>query len=298
MSAETESKWGADDTIGAMNYIVKDKLPSLLKGVETGKIYDLSQVTGVGAPQLAPFMPPYVQSMFCTADNTRRLIHDAMGVTDGVGILLERVEMTMHVGTHIDALGHCAVGDKMYNGNCVADCAGDWGLHKLGIEDCPPIVTRGVVIDVAGYKEVEHLGGGEVIGPGDLEAALAKQESEIREGDVVLVRTGWSKYYMVDNDTYVGAEPGLGLEAARWLSDQKVVAIGSDNMGVEVLPGEDITRGFPVHQHLIVEQGVYIIENMQLDEPCADKRYDFPFIVLPMKYKGATASPVRPIAIV
>ncbi len=115
-----------------------------------------------------------------------------MNITDGAGAFLERVEMTMHVGTHIDALGHFATDDEMYNGNSVTDCTGDWGLTKLGIEQCPPIVTRAVVIDVAGFKGVEHL-----------------------NGDAVLLRTGWAKHYMVDNETYVGPSPGLSEEGAR-----------------------------------------------------------------------------------
>lgn len=290
--------WGPDDRIGAMNYVTPESIVPLLRSVARGKIYDLGQVIGVGAPQVLPFQPPFVQSMYCTPRNTRRLLRDAMDVTDGAGAFLERVEMTMHVGTHIDALGHFATEDRMYNGNTVDDCAGDWGLTRLGIEDCPPIVTRAVMIDVAGFKGVAQLDGGAAITPLELEGALKRQRSSIRPGDAVLVHTGWAKYYMVDNEKYVRASPGLGVEAARWLSDQKVTAIGADNMGVEVMPMEDERTAFPVHQHLIVEKGVYIIENMKLDEPCADGVYEFPFILLPTKYKGATACPVRPIGLV
>lgn len=138
-----------------------------------------------------------------------------MNITDGAGAFLERVEMTMHVGTHIDALGHFATDDEMYNGNSVTDCTGDWGLTKLGIEQCPPIVTRAVVIDVAGFKGVEHLNGDAAIGPSELEGALKKQKAEICQGDAVLLRTGWAKHYMVDNETYVGPSPGLSEEGAR-----------------------------------------------------------------------------------
>ena len=293
-----ETPWGSDDQIGAMNHVVQEAVVPLLKTVERGKIYDLSQVIGVGAPQLRPFQSPFIQSMYCTAGNVGRFVREAMNVTDGVGLFLERVEMTMHVGTHIDALGHFATEDRMYNGNTTEGCAGDWGLTKLGIEQCPPIVTRGVVIDVAGLHGVGQVAGGTAITPSDLEGALKKQRTEIRAGDAILVHTGWGQHYMVDNDTYVGSSPGISEESGRWLSEQNVAAIGADNMTLEVMPMEDASRGFPVHQHLIVEKGVYIIENLKLDEPCADGVYEFPFVLLPTKYKGATACPVRPIGIV
>ena len=290
--------WGPDDQIGAMNHVMQETVVPLLKTVERGKIYDLSQVIEVGAPQLLPFQSPFLQSMYCTAGNTRRLFREAMGIVDGVGANLERVEMTMHVGTHIDALGHVATEDRMYNGNSADACCGDWGLTKLGMEQCPPIVTRAVVIDVAGSQGVGQLAGGTAITPSDLEAALKKQGTEIRAGDAVLIHTGYGQHYMVDNETYVSSSPGISEESGRWLSEQNVAAIGADNMALEVLPGEDAKKGFPVHQHLIVEKGVYIIENLKLDEPCADGVYEFPFILLPTKYKGATACPVRPIGIV
>ena len=127
---------------------------------------------------------------------------------------------------------------------------------------------------------------------------MKKQRTEIRPGDAVLVHTGWGQHYMVDNATYVTSSPGISEESARWLADQQVTAIGADNMALEVIPSEDEHRLFPVHQHLIVEKGVYIIENLKLDEPCTDGVYAFPFILLPTKYKGATACPVRPIGLV
>ena len=137
-------------------------------------------------------------------------------------------------------------------------------MTKLGIEHCPPIVTRAVVIDVAGSKDVGQLAGGTAITPSDLESALKKQSTEIRAGDAVLIHTGYGKHYMADNETYVGSSPGISDESGRWLSEQNVTAIGADNVALEVLPGEDLKKGFPVHQHLIVEKGVYIIEKPEV----------------------------------
>ena len=115
-NGDSRMPWGPDDQIGAMNHVAQETLVPLLRTVERGKIYDLSQVIEMGAPQLLPFQSPFVQSMYCTAGNTRRLLREAMNDAGGAGVFLERVEMTMHVGTHIDALGHVATEERMYNG--------------------------------------------------------------------------------------------------------------------------------------------------------------------------------------
>lgn len=132
----------------------------------------------------------------------------------------------------------------------------------------------------------------------DLEGVVKKQKVSIQPGDAVLLHTGWSKFFMVDNQKYVSAEPGLGEEGARWLIDQRVVAIGADTMAVEVMSMEAARKVFPVHQHLLVETGVYIIENLRLNDPLTAGVYEFLFILLPVKYKGATAAPVWPVAVI
>jgi len=270
------SPWGENDQIGAMNYVTPEMLVRLFQGVKKGRIYDLSQVIQMGAPRIEPFMPPYVMSMWTTAEKTRKLLR----------------------GTHVDALGHFTIADEMYNGHSAQEAIGDWGLERLGIEQAPPIITRAVLLDIATYKGVEHLEGGTVVTPADLEGVVNKQKVSIQPGDAVLLHTGWSKYFMTDNQKYVSTAPGLGEESARWLTAQQVAAIGADNMTVEVVPMEDEHRVFPVHQHLIVEKGVYMIENLRLDDPLKEGVYEFLFILLPVKFKGATASPVRPVAVI
>jgi kynurenine formamidase len=292
------SPWGDHDQIGAMNYVTPAMLVRLFQSVQQGKIYDLGQVIQMGAPRIDPIQPPYVMSMWTTAEKTRKLAREQMQAINEAGALLERVEMTMHTGTHLDALGHFTIADEMYNGYSAEDSIGNWGLERLGIEQSPPMITRGVLLDIAGYRGVDHLDGGTVVTPADLEGAARKQKVSIQQGDAVLMHTGWSRYFMVDNQTYVSAEPGLGEEGARWLTDQHVAAIGADTMALEVMPMEDARKVFPVHQHLLVERGVYIIENLRLDDPRNEGLYEFLFILLPVKYKGATASPVRPVAVI
>ena len=173
------------------------------------------------------------------------------------------------------------------------------GCSTLGIENCPPIVTRGICLDVSKADGSDHLAAGRAVSRDDLQRALDKAKLAIEPGDVVCVQTGWGRFFMADNDRYVASEPGLDIDAAKWLTAQDVVAIGVDNMAIEVLPG---TRHpeviMPVHQHCLAEAGVYLIENLVMDGLIAGGIASFCFMLAPVKLKGATGCPVRPIALV
>jgi kynurenine formamidase len=158
------------------------------------------------------------------------------------------------------------------------------------------MITRGLLLDVAGFDGGEHLAPGRVVTPEDL--ARATQNLTIEPGDIVLIRTGWGRYFGIDNARYLHGSPGIDVPAARWLTAQGVVAIGADNMALEVLPNPDPTQALPVHQHCLAEAGVYIIENLALDALARDAIISFCLIILPPKMRGATGAPVRPIAIV
>ena len=207
--------------------------------------------------------------------------------------------MNTHVGTHIDALGHFTIGSEMYGGLDANEVSTDFGLVKLGIEHAPSIVSRGLMVDVSGLDGGEYLETGRSIGPDDIEKLLANKKLDIRPGDIMLINTGWGRFFMNDNARYLSGEPGINLAAAKWLTRRGVTAIGTDTMAVEVLPGEDHPAvQMPVHQHCLVEAGVYLIENLLLT-PLVDARInECCFILLPVKFKGATGSPARPIAMV
>ena len=289
--------WGADDQTGAANLITPEKRLAALRSAVTGKIYDLAHTTGADAPYMRPNQPPFLLMMWSTwRDAIRR--RRAIGMTNDAGSNVERVEMTMHVGTHIDALGHVSKGDTLYNGLAAADTLGDWGLNRLGIEHAPPMVTRGVLLDVAGIDGGAHLLPGRVVTPQDLQAAADRAGVSIEPGDIVLIRTGWGRYFGVDNARYLEGEPGIDVPAARWLTERGVTAIGSDNMAVEVLPNPDHTQALPVHQHALAEAGVYLIENLALDALAHDGVSTFCLMVIAPKIRGATGAPVRPVAVV
>jgi kynurenine formamidase len=291
------SRWGAADQIGAANLLTVEKRLAALHSVREGRIYDVSHEIGANAPFMTPNQTPFLLSIWASSrDSIKR--RRQLGATNDAGSNVERIEMTAHVGTHIDALGHFSIGDRLYNGLSAAEVVTDWGLDRLGIEHAPPMVTRGVLLDLAGLDGGAFLEPGRVIGPDDLARAEQACGIAIEPGDIVLIRTGWGKFFGTDNARYLQGEPGIDLPGAQWLTRRDVVAIGCDNMAVEVLPNPDRRLALPVHQHALVEAGVYLIENLALEELARDRLGSFCFILLATKYRGATGCPVRPIALV
>ena len=291
-------RWGKGNQLGASHFLTPARTLAALRRVETGRIVDLSHTIEVGAPRMAPNQTPYLMQMGPTSRGSVRR-RRAMGATNDAGSNLERMELTTHVGTHIDALGHFTIGDRMHGGYSAEVTVDDFGLANLGIEHCPPMVTRGICVDVSGLDGGDYLKAGRAITADDLKRALDVAKLAIEPGDVVCIRTGWGRFYMTDNDRYVAGEPGIDLDAAHWLTSRDVVAIAVDNMAVEVLPGARHPQVImPVHQHCLAEAGVHLIENMALDELTADGITSFCFMLAPVKFKGATGCPVRPIALV
>jgi kynurenine formamidase len=296
-SAHDHSRWGSGDQIGAGNLLTPEKRLAALRSVREARVYDVSHEIGANAPFMTPNQTPFLLSIWASwRDSVKR--RRRLGATNDAGSNVERIEMTAHVGTHIDALGHFTIGDRLYNGLSAAEVVTDWGLDRLGIEHAPPMVTRGVLLDLAGLDGGAFLEPGRVIGPDDLARAEEAAGVAIEPGDIVLLRTGWGRFFGVDNMRYLQGEPGIDVPGARWLTGRDVVAIGCDNMAIEVLPNPDRTLALPVHQHALVEAGVYLIENLALEELARDRLGSFCFILLATKYRGATGCPVRPIALV
>ena len=289
-------RWGEDDCLGAGNLLTPERRLAALGNVRTGELYDLGHVIENGAPRIPPNQTPYVMTLSVRGDNTVRR-RRALGATNDAGTSLERIEMTTHVGTHIDALGHATIGDELYGGRNAASELDDFGLLSLGIEHVPPMITRGILLDVSRHDGDQFLDSGRSVTRDDLQRAEDAAGVEVSEGDVVCVHTGWGRWFMHDNERYVAGEPGIDEDAARWLTERNVVAIGADNMAVEVVPNPAHPKIIlPVHQHTLVEAGVYLIENLKLDEIAASGAGSFCFVLLATKFKGATGCPVRPVA--
>jgi kynurenine formamidase len=204
-----------------------------------------------------------------------------------------------HSGTHIDALCHQSDTLKLFGGVPVDNrVQTSRGFSRLGVEEVPPIVAPGVLLDVAASKDVEELQPGYAVTAADLEACCERQGTSVEPGDVALVRTGNARYWE-DADRYL-AGPGVAVGASYWLANREVLAVGADNMAWDVIGYVDPDLGCQLAGHLVLltRCGIYIVENLNLDELASAGHYRFQFICTPLKFVGATGSPVRPLAIV
>lgn len=287
------SAWGPDDERGAINYITAEKVLQAAQLIRNGRIYEL----GRDYESSMPLFPGRHFSLTIKGSPTFGPLGENSTVWHTEMITGELGQ----VGTQFDGLGHVGtrVGEEdiFYNGFKRSEFGTAFGLSKLGVEKVGAFFTRGVLIDIATYKGKERLDVGQVVTVADLKGALERQDTEIREGDVVLIRTGHGQLWSEDNDGYNRGSPGIGMEAATWLAGQRIAMTGGDTFSVEVVPFEDAGQNFPVHQELLGKRGIYNLENLDLEELAREKIYEFAFVFAPVKFKGATGSPGNPIAV-
>jgi kynurenine formamidase len=281
------SRWGAADQRGAANRITPAKVLEAKNLIVKGTVYQLGHVYESGMPMFGTrHFSLRIPQAFGPQGTNKTLYHDEL-VSGEIG----------QVGTQFDGLGHLGVEDVFYNGNRRQDFAKAEGLTKLGIENVGAIVTRGVLIDVAAYKNVPRLQGGYEVTAADVQGALKRQKVELRPGDVALLHTGWGSLWMKDNAAFTRNAPGIGLGAGQYLADRQITIAAADTWSVEVVPNPDPKLAFPVHQLLLAKNGIYIFENLITEELARDRVYEFAFIFTPLRLKGATGSPGNPIAI-
>jgi len=250
---------------------------SLLELAGNVRVYDLAQPYYVGMPH-HPSHPPYLFGL------TKK--HGDILTPAGNSSAADAIAMGSHVGTHIDGFGHFSCGGVLHGGHAAAKVQSyGGGLTVHTAEQIAPIVRRGVLLDL-GELDESHC-----VTPAELEAAM---RVPIAPGDVVLLRTGWARFWD-DAGKYINEVkgPGPGLEGAKWLSSKGVFAVGSDTVAFEHVPAPDM----PVHVHLLFEKGIHIIEALQLEELAAAKVYEFLFVGAPLKLRGGTGAPLRPIAL-
>lgn len=280
------SPWGPNDERGAANRLTPAKVLEATSLIKLGEVYQLGQV-------YTPDMPLFGKRSY----EMRILKVGPFGKNDLTaheGYFTGEIDQ---VGTQFDALGHVGVGDRFFNGYHLRDLGDQHGLTHLGVDKVGPIVTRGVLIDVAGYKGMKQLEGGYEITASDLKGALKQQGIEIKAGDAVLIHTGWGSVWSLEGDKFYQTAPGIGLDAGEFLVQQKVVLVGADNSGVEVVPNPDRSLAFPVHQLLLAKNGIYLLESIITEELAKDRVYEFAFMFAPLRLKGASGSPGNPIAI-
>lgn len=282
------SRFGADDRIGAANYLSPELVLQAAELIDTGKVYSLGIVTAEDSP----------------AYGSRTI--DIQIVASGANVPVgadrvtsndERVTTSFGIGSQIDGLGHLGIGNQYYNGLTASEIVREDGLAELGTHAIPPIVTRGVVLDMTSYYGVDIVEEGTAFNRAEIDAAARAQGIEIRQGDVVLFYTGWMQLLGSDNERYISVEPGPGVEGAQYLADLGVVAVGADTPAVEVIPFETRGKAFAVHQTLLAKNGVYLLESMNTAELVADGISEFLFVLGQPKFKGTVQAVINPIAI-
>jgi kynurenine formamidase len=257
------------------------------KLIQTGEVIEL----GHALNQTMPFFGTrrfdlHTKRTFMNQPSNRRGSNEEIVITE-IG----------HVGTQFDAFPHQSIEDSLYNCIKIDDIATRGGFTKLGVEGVGALITRGVLIDVAALKGVDMLPDTYEITVQDLQDALSKQGVTLQPGDAVVIHTGWGKLWGKDNARFVKTCPGIGVPAAQWLAKQNPMLVGSDNWPVEVSPNADPDLSLPVHQVMLVVNGIHLLENMKLDELVTKKAYEFAFMLQPLKVQGGTGSTVAPIAV-
>jgi len=292
--------WGADDQAGSTNWYTKPEVVArALAEVRQNRVLKIGQVYSAEMP------------LFGTRSFSIRIPGAPTGGPVGLnrGVWNDEYVATEigQVGTQFDGLGHIGVqigdpGDqsriRFYNGHTLRTVVGADGLRKLGVENLHPIVARGVLIDVAAARGVDAMKAGDVIGLADVRAALKRQgmaDFALMPGDAVLFRTGWERYWVVDNATYNAGCPGIGMEVARWLAEGRVGVTGADTWPVDAVPNPDPDCEFCVHTYLQARHGIVNQENLKLSELAGRGVYRFAYLYTPVPIRGATGSPGSPV---
>ena len=307
--------WGEKDEVGSLNEMTDASRLAALRLAKTGRVYDLGILYDRTSYKWPGHSPGEIIA-FRTPEGVKRQADNPALVTDNPTLTAWHscaLFMNDNVATQIDGLGHATEGadDHWYNGFKEKDWGGNWGPRKCDASTIPPIIARGVLIDVAGAKGVDSLPPNTAIGVADLEEALRKQGSELRPGDVVLVRTGTLRYWGETGADHAKIGPadsaGITLESARWLVEEKgAMLVGSDTSGLEYGPKPEDTKAYrekyksfmPVHNYLLIQQGVHIGEFHNLEDLARDKAYEFAYVCATNKIKGtASGFTLRPLAL-
>lgn len=299
MGCEPDSRREERGQIGGLG---SAELLAALSLVKAGRLYDLEVERFRGMP-LHPVHPQMEVVTFRTPRGLRNQGDQAWareGNAENVAFISDLVVATVHSGTHVDALSHITVGedDHWYGGRSAGEELGDFGPLSCDAAAIPPIITRGLLLDLPGQLGVPVLERGRGISAAELRSVAAAQGTEVRRGDTVLVRTGYASLY--PDPEAMAAHKGAGIDpsAASWLAQQGTVAVGGDTESLEQSPPAKPGNPHPVHTVLLVENGIYIIEMLDLEALARDQVHEFLFVALPCKIRGATGSMIRPVAIV
>lgn len=296
----SKSPWGPDDEIGRLNWITPETNKAILEHLSGEHVFDLNVEYFIGMPSwVAAGDPPY--GIWMTHTPHGSVIDNLAGVgpsaLEKYSYCGDSIHLYTHCGTHVDTLNHLGHHGMFWNGWTADKELGSRIWEKGGLDKYPPIIARGVLLDVAGMHGVDQLDAGYGITPQDLQDTVAKQGVDLRKKDVVLVRTGRMQAWP-DFDGYLQKPPGINLASAKWLCEEAgAMCIAGDSIGLEVMPWDEPDAFLPVHAYMFATAGAQIIEVVNMEEIAAEKQYEFAFLGFPMKLRGATGAPMPSYAV-
>jgi len=286
-SQRCPSKWGAADQRGSASHMKPESVLKAVRLIRTGEVIELGHVLAADMPiQTTRRFDVHTKRTFMNPESNNRGSNEELVVSE-IG----------QVGTQFDGFAHQTIGNSLYNCIKLDEVQTRIGFTKVGIENVGALITRGVLIDVAALKGIDILPDTYEITVQDLQQALARQNVSLQPGDAVIINTGWGSLWAKDNARYMRGNPGIGVAAAEWLAKQDPMLVGADNFSVEVSPNPDPKVSLPIHQVMLVVNGIHLLENLKLDELAAKRVQEFAFIVQPLKVQGGTGSTVAPIAV-
>jgi kynurenine formamidase len=286
-SARCPSKWGAGDERGAGNHMKPQSVLNAVKLIKTGEVIELAHVLRGSMPLSAGRVYDMQVKRTAVGTEANKRNGNEEIITAEMG----------QVGTQFDGFAHQTHDNSHYNCFKTDDIATRSGFTKLGIQNVGMLMTRGVLIDVAGFKGVDMLGDNYEITVADLEGAIKKQNLTFQPGDAIIIHTGWGKLWEKDNARYGKSNPGIGVKAAEFLIAKDPMLLGADTAPVEVSPNPDKLISLPIHQMALVVYGVHLLENLKLDELAGKNVSEFALVMQPLKLWGATGSTVSPAAL-
>ncbi|MEO0570030.1 MAG: cyclase family protein [Pseudomonadota bacterium] len=287
------SKWGADDTIGSANLVTPERTLEAAKLIKQGK----SMPLGITIGSDTPAFPPRSLSLQVVQPNQQG--GQKLSGFGYEGNYNDDVLQTwIGIGSQLDGLGHLGENGAYYNCLDEKEISVITGLTKLGTHDVPPLVGRGVVLDMAAQAGVDVMEAGQSFGSAEIKDAAEKQGVELREGDIILFYTGWTDVTFVENPTLWGsAEPGLDNEGAVYLASLNPMAVGGDTWGLEAVPPKEGDKVFYGHVTFLKDNGIYILETMNVGPLLDEGVNEFMFVLGQNRIKGAVQAMINPVAL-
>jgi kynurenine formamidase len=287
------SKWGKDDQIGAANHVTPKQVLMAAKLVKKGESHPL----GIVVDPKMPAFPPRTTSLQVVTPGQ----HNGRDMTQDFGWPIvyndDLAQLWFGTGPQIDGLGHLGEAGEYYNCNKAVDFVHIAGLKKMGVHNIPPMIGRGVMIDMAKHFGVAVMKAGQIIASKDIKAAAKAQGVVIHTGDVVLFHTGWTDGKLEsDPKAWVSGEPGLNNEAAAYLGDLDVMAVGADTWGVDAVPPAKGDKVFYGHVELLKKRGIYILETMNTGRLAKEGVHEFMFVLGQARVKGTVQMIINPVA--